>query len=150
MSASITSLRDYVETAKQRVPRDMHPNVYEYLSWAEYHADRDDAHEVAPYLGLARDRIVQELRWEAESFETAHAYRDAYDAHRRADRIAGVSSDWMAAWSKEINQQSIVRAAERAVEDAKFNVECAALAVRLGHEPTLFEMLETKYEAEHA
>jgi hypothetical protein len=54
VSASSTSLCDYVETAKQRVPHFMHPYVYEYLGWAGYHANHDDAREVARYLKLAR------------------------------------------------------------------------------------------------
>jgi hypothetical protein len=142
MSASATSLRDYVETAKQRVPRFMHPYVYEYLGWAGYHANHDDAREVARYLGLARDKIVQELRWAAESFASAHAYRDAYYNYRQADRIAGTNSDWMLPWSKDVNQQSTVRAAERAARAAEYNAERAVLTARLGREPTLYEMLD--------
>ncbi len=99
MSANTTSLRDFVEAAKQRVPRDLHPTTYEYLSWAE-------------------------LRWDAESFESTHTYCDAAYAHRRADRVAGISSDWMmrgAKWS--ISNQSCVRPSARwSMRNMKRNV----------------------------
>jgi hypothetical protein len=71
MSAINISLHDYIDTLRLHIPRDMHPYVYEHLSDAEYYAQCGDMQAMAHSLGLMRDKIVQELHWEADNAETA-------------------------------------------------------------------------------
>ncbi len=97
MSATVTSMRDLIDTVRPRVPRHLHPCgeriLFEWLKDA-YAADhRGDVHEVAHLLAMVRDKIVQELRWEAESYKTvgtSEAFRHACYPRRQANPIAGV------------------------------------------------------------
>lgn len=90
MSASLTGMHDFIEALHRQVPRDIHPSAREAIRW--YFADmRDAVDDPATVLRISRKicrRVVQELRWAAESFESARVYRDAYRAQRQADRFA--------------------------------------------------------------
>ncbi len=136
MTANLTSMHDFINTMRRRVPP-LHPSakviVHEWLDEADA---VNDANEVARLLDLVGDKIVLELRWQAEDRETAHFYRDAYYL-RRADRYAGVASDWVTAWCRPINAASATRAAEY----AEFERQEIA---RYGHLRSLEEYLATE------
>ena len=138
MSAQQTALYDYAVTLRLRIPRYMHPTVYEYCDEMEDAARRDDVVQFKRYLSLMQDAILRELCWEAENCETARCYKEAYKLRRQADRIAGIQSDpWQSSWAEVINRKS----AERARQHAQWHQEEIA---RYGHIRTLDEYLEDK------
>jgi hypothetical protein len=93
VSASLTSMREFIDVFRRRVPPGIHPSaqciVREYISRA-YDADaRGDLHEVSRLLGLAKWKICDELRWEAEKYsdQLIRDYRESYRLRHRADRF---------------------------------------------------------------
>ena len=81
----------FIETLRLHIPP-IHPcgeeAVYSYF--AEMRDATDDPPEVARVAAMIRDRVVQELRFEAESIESSRCpgcYRDAYRLRRQADRF---------------------------------------------------------------
>jgi hypothetical protein len=90
MTGSAISLHDFIDTASKRIPY-IHPaaefTVYQWFAFAREAADRDDAAEIARLLDAVRQKVVLELRWQADDAETGLDYRAAYRLRRRADRI---------------------------------------------------------------
>ena len=91
MSASKTEMRDFVEALHVRVPRDIHPMACRFIhedicEMREAVAVDDHAHVVL-LMANVRERIVDELRWEAVKYQTVRKHREAYRLRRRADRF---------------------------------------------------------------
>jgi hypothetical protein len=90
MTATVCTMHDFVLALQRQVPRDLHPSAPEALRW-DFVAMRDAVDDPAEVLRLSRKvcrRVVQELNWEAESFESARAYRAAYRSQHQAERFA--------------------------------------------------------------
>jgi hypothetical protein len=89
MSASKTGMRDFVEALLVQVPHDMHPSSSFIIhhKFTEMRDAVDDPARVMQLMAAVRERIVQELRWEAENYQTVRKYREAYRLRRRADRF---------------------------------------------------------------
>jgi hypothetical protein len=123
MSAIRIDWHDYLDTVCRQAPP-LHlaaaSTIYEWLLEAGAAAERGDAGNVVRLLGLVRGKVVQELRWQAESCAAAHAYRAAYSFRRQ--------SDWLPAWCQAINRQSAERA--QAVEQpAGLSADIGAQAI---------------------
>jgi hypothetical protein len=91
MSASKTSMYDFINALCIRVPPDIHPSArwnidHDFSEMREAVAVDDHAHVVL-LMAYVRDRVVDELRWEAEKYRTVRKYREAYRLRRRADRF---------------------------------------------------------------
>jgi hypothetical protein len=89
MSATVISMHDFIEALRMRVPTDIHPSarciIHEYLG-AMRDAIDDPAH-VVKLATMVREKIVDELRWEAEKYASVCDYREAYRLRHRADRF---------------------------------------------------------------
>jgi hypothetical protein len=88
VSASAATMHDFIETLRRHVPP-VHPCGAEEIRWlfVEMCEAVDDPSRVVQLAARVRRRVVQELRWEAESAESARAWRDAYKLRRQADRF---------------------------------------------------------------
>jgi hypothetical protein len=90
MSASATSMHDFVEHPARRIPRDLHPcgQVYVHEDICAMRAAVADPAEVLRLSKRVRARVMRELEWEAESATTARDYRHAHKLRRQAARFA--------------------------------------------------------------
>jgi hypothetical protein len=90
MSASATSMYDFILALERQVPWGLHPctdnAIHEYLSDMRAHVD--DPAAVYKLTGKICQRVVQELEFVAENKETVGYYRDAYCSRRQAERFA--------------------------------------------------------------
>jgi hypothetical protein len=93
MSANLTSMRDYIDTLRLSVPTTIHPMaqqfIHEWFNEACLAEDQGNTSEVTRLLDLVRFKIVDELRWEAQKYQSVHDYREAYRLRRLADRMGG-------------------------------------------------------------
>jgi hypothetical protein len=84
MSASATSMYEFIETARHRMPRRLHPcgdqAIHEYFS--EMREAVDDPPRVLELIRRACNRVAQELRWEAENAETFPTPINLRHSHR--------------------------------------------------------------------
>jgi hypothetical protein len=89
MSASVTSMHDFIEALRSRVPRDIHPMALAIIreDFCAMHDAAADPQRVVQLAAKVRWRIVDELRWEAVKSATVHDFRAAYKLRHRADRI---------------------------------------------------------------
>jgi hypothetical protein len=89
MSASLTNMRDFIETFRVRVPS-VHPcgddAIHEYFS--DMRNAVDDPVEVMRLMDLVRSRTTQELRFLAENYESCGQFKRAYKIRRLADKWA--------------------------------------------------------------
>jgi hypothetical protein len=90
MSASTSYWCDFIEALCIRVPPDIHPsarwNIDHDFSEMREAVVIDDHARIVRLIAKVRDRIVDELRWEAEKYQTVRKHREAYRLRRRADR----------------------------------------------------------------
>jgi hypothetical protein len=93
MSASLTTMREFIEGLRLRVPPEIHPSaqgiVRQHLDDACYADAHGDLATVHRLLDLVGRKIADELRWEADKSATPRIkdYREAYRLRRRADRF---------------------------------------------------------------
>lgn len=89
MSATATSMYDFIEAVSRRVPRDLHPFAQAYV--AEQITNMleaaDDPARVVQLISKVNARIADELRWEATKYATVHDFREAHRLRRQADRF---------------------------------------------------------------
>ncbi len=90
MSASATDMFDFIDELRRRVPRDIHPMAQALID-EDIGAMRDAADDPARVLQLiakVRERVIDELCWEAVKAETGHDFKQAYRLRRQAARFA--------------------------------------------------------------
>ena len=88
MTRPIT-MHDYIATLARRIASDIHPSAQsicaEYLIEMEYAPPS----ELPRLLALWRDKITDELRWEASKYHDfpVNDFRTAYKLRHRAERF---------------------------------------------------------------
>jgi hypothetical protein len=89
VSASMTSMHDFIEALRVRVPRDIHPAARRFIheDFGEMREAVDDPARVMHLIAKVRDRIASELRWEAKKFASVRDFKDAYRLRRQADKF---------------------------------------------------------------
>lgn len=89
MSASPTSMHDFIEALRVKIPRDIHPMALQFIheDLGEMREVVDDPARVMQLVAKVRHRIVDELRWEAEKFASVRDFKDAYRLRRQADKF---------------------------------------------------------------
>lgn len=88
MSAAAISICEFIAAFVQCVPRGLHPFAQAVIAedLAAMRAAADDAVEVLRLVRKISERVVRELSWEAESYESAGDHREAYRLRSRAQR----------------------------------------------------------------
>jgi hypothetical protein len=90
MTAAADTMPGFVATLWRRVPREIHPSARNGIRWqlieAQATAEAGDMREAARLLKLAREKTVDELRWEATKREMFGPCRESYKLRCRAER----------------------------------------------------------------
>jgi hypothetical protein len=89
VSASMTSMRDFIEALRVRVPRDIHPMALQFIheDFGEMCEAVNDPARVMQLIAKVHHRTASELRWEAAKHTSCGGFRDAYRLRRRAERF---------------------------------------------------------------
>jgi hypothetical protein len=87
-----TALYEIAAALRREVPCHLHPsadrNIGGYLCGMRDAYEREDAAEFVRLGGLVCSSVVRELRYHAENFASAGAWRDAHRARCQAERFA--------------------------------------------------------------
>ena len=85
----MTSMSDFIEALRLRVPRDIHPAAHEIIHWdlCEMREAVDDPARVMQLIAKVHHRIASELRWEAVKHASVRDFKDAYRLRRQADKF---------------------------------------------------------------
>jgi hypothetical protein len=87
--ARMRFMYQFIERLRLHVPP-IHPSGEEAVHryFAEMREAMDDPAEVSRLAAMVRDRVVQELRWEAENMESARYAGWSKDAHRKRQQAS--------------------------------------------------------------
>ena len=89
MSAALTNMREFIEAAQLRVPRDIHPMSLAFIheNFCAMRDAADDPRRVMQLLAKVGQRIARELRWEAVKSASVRDFKEAYKLRRRAGKF---------------------------------------------------------------
>jgi hypothetical protein len=85
------SEHDFIAALRLRGPREIHPMarviIAEWLDDMQRAAETGDTREVHRLVRMVRDKIADELRWEAVKYATVHDHKEANKLRYRATRF---------------------------------------------------------------
>ena len=89
MSASVTSMHDFIEALRLRVPHDIHPMARQFIheDFGKMRDAADDPARVMQFVAKVHHRIADELRWEAVKSASVCDFKGAHRLRCRADKF---------------------------------------------------------------
>ncbi len=87
MSATATSIHEFIGNLRIHAPRDFHPMSRTIIDQQLAEMREADPATVTRLMSSISFRIARDLRWEAETRSSLGQHKDAWKLLRRADRF---------------------------------------------------------------